>query len=144
MGGWVKSNKIEFIRPESSRSSDKFNSIAEKKKKKKTNLDLYGLKVPAFRISSIPWLNKGKFERIQNFRLLQLRIRPSSFGVLRHWNFSDSDCTSKIAGRADDIKEVTEHFVPHSTGVEAISVTATTKKQQQQQQKSGDIGNMKA
>ena len=47
----------------SSHSLDQFNSIVEKG----VNLNLSGMKVPDLQISSILYLNKGKFELIRHF-----------------------------------------------------------------------------
>ena len=54
----VKKSEFKLIRPERSRSSDKFNSIAQKG----ANLNLSSMKVPALWIASVPWFNKSKFD----------------------------------------------------------------------------------
>ena len=46
------------------------------------------MKVPDLQISSILYLNKGKFELIRHFGLLQIRISSDSFVVPRHSNLS--------------------------------------------------------
>ena len=103
----VKRNKFELIQHQSSPSSDKFNSIIEKY----WIWTLYGLKVPVLQVSSIPWLNKGKFELIQHFGLLQLLISYSSFGVLRHMNLTGIDCIIyfRIHFRSVQLKVVLIH-----------------------------------
>ena len=51
---------------------------------KGVNLNLTGIKVPAPRTSSIPYLTTDQLELIRHFGLLQLRISSSNFGVPRH------------------------------------------------------------
>ena len=58
---------------------NKLNSVVEKG----ANLNLSGTKVPAFGVSSIPQLKKGKFEVIWHFGLLQPQISVSSSGDVR-------------------------------------------------------------
>ena len=63
---------------------DKFISAGEKDKsvfivERGTNLNLSSKKVSAVHITSVPQLNKGKFELIQQFRLLQLQVKFRRF-----------------------------------------------------------------
>ena len=75
---------------------DKFISAGEKDKsvfivERGANLNLSSKKVSAVHISSVPQLNKGKFELIWHFGLFQFRISSSSFGIPRDLNLSGWD-----------------------------------------------------